>query len=80
MEPEDIKEYKEGHRTIVFNLCNLRYKDQTKFIQMYQNAIRNGIDGVKFVKTWNHYAKDISEHVFWSIKPEPNATFTKRGK
>jgi hypothetical protein len=76
---DDVKEYQNGNRTIVFNLCNLRHKDQTVFLQMYQNAVKNGIDGVRFVKAWNHYAKDITEHVFWDIK-EPKKLFTKRGK
>lgn len=78
---EDTKEYEDGNKTIIFNLCNLKYKEQTTFLRMYHNAAKNGIDGVQFVKIWNHYAKDITEHVFWNIKQkESKELFTERGK
>lgn len=81
MENEDVKEYQDGQRIIIFNLCNLKCKDQTKFIQMYHNAAKNGVDGVQFVKTWNSYAQDITEHVFWNVKQkESQELFTVRGK
>ena len=79
MDTDDVKEYKEGRRTIVFNMCNMSHKCQSRFLQMYQNAVKNGINGVKFVKTWNHYAQDISEHIFWHII-KPQEKFTERGK
>ena len=79
MDNEDLREYQNGKQVLVFNLAVMAHKHQTRFLQMYQSAVRNGIDGVKFVKTWNRYAQDIDEYVFWHIK-EPQKTFTERGK
>lgn len=79
MDTDDIKEFKHGHRTLVFNLCVMSHKCQSRFLQTYQSAVKNGIDPIKFVKTWNHYAQDISEHVFWEVK-EPQQKFVERGK
>lgn len=80
MDTDDTKEYREGKRTIIFNLCNLPHRSQTRFMQMYQNAVKNGVSGITFVKTWNKYAEDISEHVFWKIKADPQSKFTERGE
>jgi len=77
MDTDDIKEYKEGKKTIIINLCNLTHIKQSRFIQMYQNATKNGVDSITFVKTWNHYAKDISEHVFYKVKQH---TFAAKDK
>ena len=54
-------------RRIVYNLCNLSHRDQARFMQMCSNAVKSGIDTVRFIKAWNHYAKNITEHVFWTI-------------
>jgi len=74
-----VQEFKSGHRTIHFNLCNLSYKNQSRFLQMCNEAVKNGVSCIKFVKTWNSYAQDISEHVFWHIV-KPQEKFTERGK
>ncbi len=80
MENDDVKEYKNGEQQIlVLNLATMAHKHQTRFLNAYHAATKSGVDGVKFVKTWNHYAQDITEHVFWSIK-EPKKKFTERGK
>jgi hypothetical protein len=78
---EEVREYEDGQRTIIFNLCNLDHRHQTKFLQMYQKAVKSGVDGVQFVKMWNNYAQDITEHVFWNVKQrESQERFTERGK
>lgn len=78
-ETNDVQEFNYGRQTIVFNLSVMHHKHQTRFLQNYQTAVKNGIDAVKFVKTWNKYAQDISEHVFWEVK-EPQKKFTERGE
>jgi hypothetical protein len=77
LENNDVHEVKEGKRLIVFNLCCMAHKHQTRFLQMMYTAQKNGINCVKFVKTWNRYAQDISEHVFWHIN-EPQEKFKER--
>lgn len=78
---DEAHEYQDGKRIIIFNLCNLNHRIQTKFLQMYQTAVKNGVDGVYFVKAWNNYAQDITEHVFWNVKQrESKELFTERGK
>lgn len=79
MENDDMKQFQYGKRFVVFNLCTMSHKCQSRFLQMYQNATKNGIDAIKFVKTWNKYAQDISEHVFWKIN-DPQSKFTERGE
>lgn len=78
---EDAREYDDGKRIININLCNLNHKNQSKFLQMCQIAMKNGVNALEFVKIWNNYAQDITEHVFWSIKQrESKEMFTERGK
>lgn len=78
MENDDIREFAYGNDTLVLNMCNMHPKEQTRFLQMYNNAVRNDIDGLEFVKVWNEYAQDIDQHVFWKIH-EQQKKFVERG-
>ena len=79
MENDDVREFACGNSKLILNMCNMHPKEQTRFLQMYQNAVRSGLDGLEFVKVWNDYAQDIDQHVFWRIE-EPQKKFTERGK
>jgi uncharacterized protein Yka (UPF0111/DUF47 family) len=81
LENDNMHEHQEGKLLIVLNLATMAYKHQTRFLQMFHNATKNGIDSIKFIKAWNRYAQDIAEHVFWKVKPlEPQAKFRQRGE
>lgn len=61
--------YMKNRVVVYLNLYNLSYRNQFKFIQMYQNARSNGeFNTIDFVKVWNKHAKNINEHVFYHVK------------
>ncbi len=79
MEDDNIREFTYGNDKLVLNMCNMHPKESTRFLQMYQNAVRNDIDALEFVKVWNSYAQDIDQHVFWQVH-EQQKKFVERGK
>ena len=45
-------------------LGNLSPALQSKFLTYYQEAEKNHVSAIEFVKAWNSYAISIEEHVF----------------
>lgn len=74
-----VYKYEYGKDTLVFNVCCMGHREQSRFLQMYQNAVKNGVDAVEFVKAWNSYAEDMVDHVFWHVE-EKQKKFVERGK
>lgn len=79
LETNDMHQFEEGGRTIAVNLCCMTHKNQTRFLQLCDTAVKNGVGLLKFIRTWNKYSQDITEHVFWEIL-EPQNKFVERGK
>ena len=53
---------------ITIHAMHLSNKNITKFMKRFSYAANNKIDVIKFIEAWNLHAKNIDEHVFYTLE------------